>query len=146
MVNCVVFLLGKQVRNKHEIISKVLEFSECIVPSFVEVRVTDGFRDYLLPAAVSLSSQTLRDVTEELRNTSEFVACRTASLLLTICLISALPVPTVQYALPHTAEDFVCFKRYLPIADSLMWHVYGQLRGLIQPIATSSALYAMVPP
>jgi hypothetical protein len=48
--------------------------------------------------------------------------------------ISALPVPTVQLALPHTADYFMSFQRCLPVAESSMQRVYGQLRGLVQPL------------
>ncbi|KAH9971845.1 hypothetical protein BGW80DRAFT_1318753 [Lactifluus volemus] len=95
-----------------ERISEVFEFSERIVPSFVEVRATDDFRDHLLPAAAASSSQTLQHVAEELRHI----------------------MPTVQYALPHTADLFARFECYLPIADSSMQRVYGQLRELVQPL------------
>jgi hypothetical protein len=47
--------------------------------------------------------------------------------------IPALPVPTVQYALPHTTDLFTRFECYLPIANSSMQRVYGQLRELVQP-------------
>ncbi|KAH9979294.1 hypothetical protein BGW80DRAFT_1454976 [Lactifluus volemus] len=90
---------------------EVFEFSERIVPSFVEVRATDDFRDHLLPAAAASSSQTIQHVAEELRHI----------------------MPTVQYALPHTADLFARFECYLPIANSSMQRVYGQLRELVQP-------------
>jgi hypothetical protein len=115
----------------------VLEFSERIVPSFVEVRAIDDFRDHLLPAAAVSSSQTLLNVAEELRSISESVAGHIAPLL-TIRLtmyISTLPVPAVRNALPDTADYyFALFERDLPIADESMQRVYGQLPGLVQPL------------
>jgi hypothetical protein len=52
-------------------IDEVLEFSEDIVSSFVEVPAPDNFRNYLFPAAAASSHQTLKNVDEELRSISE---------------------------------------------------------------------------
>jgi hypothetical protein len=55
------------------------------------------------------------------------------TIRLMIC-ISALPVPTVQDALPDTADYFARFEYCLPIAESSMQGVYDQLRELVQPL------------
>jgi hypothetical protein len=116
-------------------VDEVLEFSEDIVSSFVEVPAPDNFRNYLFPAAAASSHQTLENVAEELRSISESVAGYMTSLL-TIHLttiFSALPVPTI-HALPHTAQHFADFERCLPIADASMQRTYVKLRGLVQPL------------
>jgi hypothetical protein len=68
---------------------------------------------------------------------SLWLAAKQASLVdhfTHLTTIPALPVPTVQYALPHTADLFARFECYLPIVDSSMQRVYGQLRELVQPL------------
>jgi hypothetical protein len=107
-------------------IDEVLKFSERILPSFVEVRVTDNLRDRLPSAALS-SSQTLQNVSRELKNMCESMVGYTASLVtirLTICIS----------ALPDTADYFERFERCLLINESSMQRAYDQLRGLVQPL------------
>jgi hypothetical protein len=59
-----------------ERIGEVLELSERILTSFVEVLATDDFRDHLRPAAAASPSQTFQNVAEELRRISESMATR----------------------------------------------------------------------
>jgi hypothetical protein len=116
-----------------EMIGEVFGFAKRIASSFVEVCAIDEFLGQH-PAAVASSSQTLQNVVKELRGISEFVAGQSASLStirVTIC-ISAMPVPTVQHALPGTADYlFVRFERCLRIEVSSVQHVEDQLHELV---------------
>ena len=114
-------------------IGELLEFSERFIHSFAEVPPLDDFRDHLLPAAAASSSRVLQEVAAGLRSTSKSPPPLTVGVRSRV-LTDTHPVSAVQSSLPHPADHFVRFERYLPLADRSMQNLYQSLHGLVLPL------------